>query len=165
MMLNPQIRDFLDSSDVKYQIVEHPQVFSTIEEARALGIEADEIAKTLVMQVTHEPGDLALAVIPGSRKISNKKIREVFGTKHAHLATEDEMGREFPQYEIGTVPPLGELLDLPVYVDERLIAHDSILFSGGTHTDSLKMQIEDFLNLTDTILVDLVEEAEEPEVA
>jgi len=161
MALNPQVKTYLDSKNVDYEVVSHPKVFSTIEEARTLGIEADEIAKTLVMQVTHMPGDQALLVIPGSRKISNRKVHEIFATKHARLAGEEEMAEDFPDFELGAVPPLAELLNLPVYVDERLLDHNTVLFTGGTHTESIKMAIEDFLNLTDSILIDAVEEAEE----
>lgn len=160
MAINPQVKEYLDSKRVDYEAIPHAKVFSTIEEAHILGVAGDEIAKTLVIHVTHEAGDQALVVIPGSRKVGKEKIREVFGTKHARLALEDEMSRDFPQFELGAVPPLGELLDLPVYIDERLLSHDTILFSGGTHMDSVKMQVHDFFNLTESILVDMVEERE-----
>ena len=158
MALNQEVKAYLDGKQVDYEVIPHPRVFSTIDEALALGIEADEIAKTLVIHVTRLPENQALMVIPGSRKVSNSKIREVFGTKHARLALEDEMARDFPQFELGAVPPLGELLDLPVYIDERLLAHTTILFTGGTHTGSVKMSVDDFFNLTGSILVDIVEE-------
>ena len=160
MAINPKVKEYLDGKRVDYAVIPHAKVFSTIEEANALGIAGDEIAKTLVIHVTHAAGDLALVVVPGSRKASKAKIREVFGTKHARLALEDEMSRDFPQFELGAVPPLGELLDLPVYLDERLLTHDTILFTGGTHTDSVKMRVSDFFNLTESILVDMVEERE-----
>jgi Ala-tRNA(Pro) deacylase len=158
MAINPEVKNYLDEKQVVYEAVAHPQVFSTIEEAQTLGIEADEIAKTLVVHASRMPGDRALVVVPGSRKISNDKIREVFGSKHARLSLEDELEQEFPQFELGAVPPLGELLNLPVYVDERLLGHDTILFSGGTHTDSVKMDVNDFFGLCDSILVDVAEE-------
>ncbi len=160
MALNPQVKTYLDEKQVDYEVIPHPKVFTTIEEARALGIEASEIAKTLVIHVTHTPEDRALLVIPGSRKISTRKLHEIFGTKHARLALEEELARDFPEFELGAVPPLGELLDLAVYIDERLLTHDSVLFTGGTHTDSVKMDVHDFFNLTNSILVDAVEEQE-----
>jgi len=160
MAINPQVKEYLDSKQIDYEVIPHAKAFSTIAEANTLGIAGDEIAKTLVIHVTHEARDQALVVVPGSRKISKEKIREVFGTKHARLALEDEMSRDFPQFELGAVPPLGELFDLPVYIDERLLSHDTILFTGGTHTDSVKLNVSDFFNLTESILVDMVEEQE-----
>lgn len=160
MAINPEVKEYLDGKQVDYEVITHRRVLSTIEEARALGIDADEIAKTLVIHVTHGAAGQALVVVPGSRKIGRDNIRQVFGTKHVRLALEDEMSRDFPQFELGAVPPLGELLDLPVYVDERLLSHDTILFTGGTHTDSIRMQVHDFFNLTESIVVDMVEERE-----
>jgi len=160
MALNPEVKTYLDGKQVDYEVIPHPQVFTTIEEAQALGVEASEIAKTLVVHVTHDPKNRAILVVPGSRKISNRKTHDIFGTKHARLALEDELVQEFPQFELGAVPPLGELISLPVYIDERFLSHDTILFTGGTHTDSIKMSVHDFLNLAENTLVDAVEEQE-----
>ena len=60
MALNPEVKAYLDDKQVDYEVIPHPRVFSTIDEALALGIEADEIAKTLVIHVTHLPEDQAL---------------------------------------------------------------------------------------------------------
>jgi Ala-tRNA(Pro) deacylase len=157
MPLNTEVRAYLDSKKVDYEIISHPRVFSTVEEAQALGIDADEIAKTLVIHITHL-GNQALVVIPGGHKVSNTKIKELFGTKHARLALEDELARDYPQFELGAVPPFGDLIKLPVYIDSRLVAHDDVIFSGGTHTDSIKMSMHDFLNTVNGALVDVAEE-------
>lgn len=157
MAINPEVKAYLDGKQVDYEVISHPRVLTTAEEALALGIEADEVAKTLVI-VTHIPGDRAIVVVPGSRKVSNHKIREIFCSKRARLALENELEQDFPQFELGAVPPLGELLDLPIYIDERLLVHRTVLFTAGTHTDSIKMDVSDFFNLCDSIIVDAVEE-------
>lgn len=155
MTVNLRVIEYLDKNDIDYEIVSHPKVFSTIEEARALGIEADEIAKCLVINMH---GGQALAVIPGGQRISNKKVREAVGNKHARLATEDEMKTDFPEWELGAIPPLGELFDLPVYLDRGLIGHETVLFSGGSHSESIKINTADFINLIKPDIVDLCEE-------
>lgn len=156
MAVNRQVSDYLANSGVDYEIVSHPQVYSTIEEARLLGIEADEIAKCLVVTIKGE--EHALIVIPGGHRISNKKIREAVGNKHARLETEDEMREEFPEWELGAIPPLGEIFDYPVYVDRSLVGHETVLFTSGSHTDSVKMNTADFINLIKPDIVDLSEE-------
>jgi Ala-tRNA(Pro) deacylase len=157
MPLNPEVKAYLDNKKVDYEIINHQQVFSTVEEAKTLGIDADEIAKALVIHITHV-GNQALVVIPGGHKVSTTKIKELFGTKHARLALEDELARDYPLFELGAVPPFGDLLQLPVYIDSRLVAHDSVIFSGGTHTGSVKMSMHDFLNIANGSLVDVAEE-------
>jgi Ala-tRNA(Pro) deacylase len=74
------------------------------------------------------------------------------------MITEEEMAESFKEYEVGAVPPLGELFGVPVYVDERLLDHERIIFSGGTHKGSIKMDCKDFIKLNKPQIVDIVEE-------
>ncbi|HEB12709.1 MAG TPA: YbaK/EbsC family protein [Actinobacteria bacterium] len=157
MALNPMIKEYLDGRRVNYEEVSHPQAFTTIEEARVLKVDVDEVAKTLVVHMGNTLGDLAMVVVPGGQKVSRFKMREVFANKHARLLTEDELLEDFPQFELGAVPPLAELFDLPVYFDQRILEHETVVISGGTHTDSLKIDVQDLFNLADSVLVDLVD--------
>lgn len=158
MAPNPLLIDFLDGRRADYSVVDHPRAFGTVEEASALGINADEVAKTLVIHISHMKGDMALVVIPGGQRVSNRKIRQLFMNSHARLATEEELARDFPQFELGAIPPFGRLVDLSTYVDRRLLEHDRIVFPAGTHTDSVLMGTHDFVNLADAAAVDVVEE-------
>jgi len=157
MAANKKVLDYLNSNDIDYEVVEHPRVFTSIEEARALGIDADEIAKCLVINMR---GEHALAVVPGDKRISNNKLRAALGNKHARLASEAEMKIDFPDWELGAVPPLGDLFGLPIYLDIDLVDHEILLFSAGTHTDSIKINSADFINLIRPDITELCEEEE-----
>ncbi len=157
MAADQRVLDYLDENEVDYEVYNHLRVYSTIEEARELGVDADEIAKCLV--VTGH-GERALIVVPGGHRISNQKIREATGNKHSRLETEDEMVDEFNDWELGAIPPLGDIFDFPVYVDRNLIGHETILFPAGSHTESIKMSVADFINLIRPDVVDLSEEEE-----
>ena len=159
MTVNPEVVAWLDERGAKYEVVEHAQVFNTVAEARELGIDVDQLAKSLVVHVTHE-GNQAVVVVPGGHRVSNDKLHLFFGTGHARLATEDELRTEFPQFELGAVPPLSGLVRLPVYIDRRLVDHETVLFNGGTHTASIRMSMHDFINLADLSVVDVVDESE-----
>lgn len=159
MAVNSKVTDWLDQQQAKYKIIEHDQVLDTAAEARAVGIDVDQIAKSLVIHITHD-GNQAVIVIPGGQRISNDKLHELFGTDHARLALEEELTRDFPQFELGAVPPLGGLLRMPVYIDKRLVNHESVLFNAGSHTASIRMSMHDFINLADLSVVDVVEERE-----
>jgi len=161
MAVNPEVVAWLDERGAKYEVIEHAEVFDTVAEARELGIDVDQLAKSLVVHVTHE-GNQAVVVVPGGHRVSNDKIQALFGTSHARLATEDELSTEFPRFELGAVPPLSGLVRIPVYIDRRLIDHETVLFNGGTHTASIRISMHDFINLADLSVVDVVEE---PKVA
>ena len=68
------------------------------------------------------------------------------------------MRTEFPDFELGAVPPLGELIGAPVFIDEKLERGDEVIFTGGTHTDSVKISIGDFLKLAHPLVADLCRE-------
>lgn len=161
MTVKGDIKKYLDDQGSQYEIVTHRETMSSGEEARAVGVVAGHVAKTLVIR--RKGGGDVLAVVPASERLDLHKLRDVIGDNHARLASEDEMGSDFPQYELGAVPPLGELFGADVILDQRLEESDEILFAGGTHSDSVKMRGEDFLKLVHPQVADLVREPGEEE--
>jgi len=158
MAIRPDVKLYLSKAKIPYESVSHSQIFTCIDEAKALRINADEVAKNLIIKVKDK---YAFAVIPGGRKIDSSKLRHVMGSSHARLATEDEMATDFPEYEVGAVPPLGDLFEVPVYVDSKLLDYEVIIFTAGTHADSIKMKSSDFVNLVNAEMADLVVEPEQ----
>jgi len=158
MAIRPDVKLYLSKAKVSYEPVSHSKTFSCIDEAKDLRINVDEVAKNLIIKVKDK---YAFAVIPGGRKINLSKLCHVMSSSHARLATEDEMATDFPEYEVGAVPPLGDLFEVPVYVDSKLLDHEIIIFTAGTHTDSIKMKSSDFVNLVNAEMADLVEEPEQ----
>ena len=114
MTVATNIVQYLDEQGVGYEVLSHRETFSTSEEAKSLGITASHVAKTLVIKAG---GGEVLAVIPASERVDTHKLRDVIGDNHARLATEDEMSEQYPEFELGAVPPLGELFGAPVYLD------------------------------------------------
>lgn len=152
------IRKYLDDQGLAYETVSHKETFSSSEEAKAVGVIASHVAKTLVIKTRASD---ALAVLPASERADIHKLRDILDDNHARLATEEEMSAEFPNYDLGAVPPLGELFDAPVYLDQQLENADEIIFAGGSHSDSIKMSGEDFLKLVRPVVADLARGPEE----
>jgi Ala-tRNA(Pro) deacylase len=134
------VTEHLKERGVAFEELSHERAFTSIAEARAMGIAADEVVKTLVLKTS---AGHALAVVPGSRRLDMKLVQEVVGDKHAHLASEDELQAAFPAYELGAFPPLGALLDLPAFVDPGILEHETVVFAAGTQTESVKARAAD----------------------
>lgn len=132
--------EYLEGRSVAFETVPHEKAFTSIDEARALGIEADVVAKTLLLDTA---AGHALAVIPGDRRLDMKLVEEVVGDKHAHLATEQEIERDVPGIELGSLPPLGGLLRAHAYVDPEVMRHETVVFAAGSQTESIKARTED----------------------
>ncbi len=132
--------EYLEGRGVPFEVIPHEKAFTSIDEAKALGIEADVVVKTLLLDTAEGH---ALAVIPGDRRLDMKLVEQVVGDRHAHLATEQEIERDVPEIELGSLPPLGGLLRAHVYVDPDVMRHDTIVFAGGVQTESIRARTED----------------------
>jgi Ala-tRNA(Pro) deacylase len=134
------VTEHLDRRGVAYEVAEHPRAVTSMEEAGALGITADEVVKTVMLATDRGP---ALVVVPASRRLDLRLAREAVGDHAARLASEDELQRSFSECELGALPPLGSLLGAPVFVDPEVLEHDTVMFAAGTQTQSIKARSAD----------------------
>lgn len=152
------VTEYLERKGVPFETISHEKAFTTLDEARALGIEADAVVKTLLLDTA---AGHALAVIPGDRRLDMRLVEEVTGDKHAHLATEQEIERDLPGIELGSLPPLGGLLKMHAYVDPEVLRHETIVFAAGTQTESVKARAEDVFRDEPITVAKLTKEFEE----
>jgi Ala-tRNA(Pro) deacylase len=134
------VTEHLEQRGSVFEVIPHRQAYTSVDEARALGIEVGEVLKTLAVRTG---SGYALMVIPASHRLDLHLAREALGDSRARLASEEELGRDFPDYELGALPPLGALLDAQVYVDPEVLGHDTVTFAAGSQTESVKMQTQE----------------------
>jgi prolyl-tRNA editing enzyme YbaK/EbsC (Cys-tRNA(Pro) deacylase) len=120
------VTEHLEQRGSVFEVIPHRQAYTSVDEARALGIEVGEVLKTLAVRTG--PG-YALVVIPASRRLDLHLAREAFGDNRARLASEEELARDFPDYELGDVrgrhpDPVGQDAD-PGAVPDRGV-HDRV---------------------------------------
>ncbi len=150
----------LKAKGIAFEQIPHEQTYTSIEEARALGIAADEVLKTIVL--TTSSGHF-LAVIPGSRRLEMRLVEEATGDRHVRLAREDEIERDFPGYELGAIPPLGSLLGLPALVDPEVMEHETVVFAAGAQTESVSAKAAELFRDEKITLVPLTRHPEDEE--
>jgi Ala-tRNA(Pro) deacylase len=139
------VTSFLESQGVGYDVVEHRPTFSAAAEARASGSEPREAAKTLAL---HDRAGYRMAVIPATHRLDLHRVRELLGaTSHLRLASEAELERDFPMFDVGAMPPLGSMMPMPEIVDVHLLYHDRILCAGGDHKHSIRMDPRDLMRV------------------
>lgn len=134
------VKEHLERRGVAFEVIPHGQAYTSLEEAQALGIAAGECVKTVV--VSAASGHVLVAV-PGYRRLDMTLVRKAVGDNHARLATEEDLARDFSDYELGALPPLGSLLGAHVYVDPEVMGHDTVVFAAGSQTESVKIRTED----------------------
>jgi prolyl-tRNA editing enzyme YbaK/EbsC (Cys-tRNA(Pro) deacylase) len=146
----------LDEAGVDFDVLEHAHTERATDEAAALGIAADEVAKTLVLVA---PAGNVRAVLAASERIDLHKVAAVLGIsgKQVHLATEDDLARDYGDFALGAVPPLGGPED-PVIVDEGLAERDSVVLEAGSHERSIRLKAADLVRLSGAQVADICRE-------
>ena len=76
-----------------------------------------------------------------------KRLRDVLEARDVRLATEAEIANLFPDCQVGTMPPFGNLYGVEVYVDQLLTEDESIVFEAGTYVGAIKLRYKDFAAL------------------
>ncbi|MFI5357232.1 MAG: aminoacyl-tRNA deacylase [Opitutales bacterium] len=148
-----KVRAFLDSRGVKYVTIRHSPAVTAAEVAASAHVAGRDFAKTVVMWVG---GHLAMVVLPSSRRIVLHDLREMLESPEARLATETEFRDQFPDCEVGAMPPFGNLYGLPVYVSASLSTEPDIAFNAGTHTEIIKMAYADFEALVQPKVIEFI---------
>jgi Ala-tRNA(Pro) deacylase len=130
------VTEHLDERGVAFQVIPHRRAFTSLQEARELGVAADEVVKTVALC---SQGKYVLAVVPASRRLELRRVRELLGDPGVRLASEAELQADFPGYALGALPPLGSLLGVRLLVDPEVLDHERVLFAAGTETESVQV--------------------------
>lgn len=140
------ITEFLDSSGVKYEVMEHAPVFS----AQGLAAVEHERGKYVAKPVIVKADDrYIMCVLPAPRKVDLGKLKGQLDAGAVVLAEEDEIGTLFGDCELGAEPPFGNLYDLPTIMDKSLEQDDHIMFQAGTHGKAVRMGMADYRRLVE----------------
>jgi Ala-tRNA(Pro) deacylase len=146
----------LDEAGIEYELLSHEHTERAADEAEALGLPPMAVAKTLVLAA---PEGHVRAVLPASERIDLRKVREIVeGGKSIHLAAEDELARDYPEFELGAVPPFGGAAGDRVLVDARVTQQHSVVLEAGSHERSVRLETADLLELTRGEIVDICKE-------
>jgi Ala-tRNA(Pro) deacylase len=156
-MATSDLTKTLDEAGVAYELLPHAHTETAAAEAEALGVEPLEVAKTLVVKT---PEGYVRAVIPASHRLDLRKLRDLRrGGRHkVHLASEDDLRRDFPEFELGAVPPLGGGQRHPVIVDERVAGREAIVLEAGSHDESVRLAAAELVRAAGAEVADICED-------
>lgn len=115
------------------------------EAAEKLGVDAERVYKTLVVQL--DDGKLAVAVIPVSSMLGMKHIAKAAGAKKAAMADKDLVERT-TGYVLGGVSPLGQKKRLLTVIDSSARDFPTIFVSAGRRGLDIELKPADLAALT-----------------
>jgi Cys-tRNA(Pro) deacylase len=100
----------------------------TAESSRQLGVPEHEVIKTLLMQ--DDAGEPLVVLMHGDREVSTKNLARAIGAKSVAVC-KPEVAQRHSGYLIGGTSPFGLRKEMPVYVEETVLALPRILINGG----------------------------------
>lgn len=142
----------LDEAGIAYELLEHARTDTAAAEAAALGLAPHDVAKTIVVTA---PDGFVRVVVPASERVDMHKLRGLLEAgKDAHLLTEGDLAREYPEFEHGAVPPLGGRADT-VIVDQRVAERSAVVLEAGAHDQSVRIATADLVAVTKARIADV----------
>jgi prolyl-tRNA editing enzyme YbaK/EbsC (Cys-tRNA(Pro) deacylase) len=112
------------------EIREMPQSTRTAAEAaEACGTSVAQIVKSLLFRKA-ESGEPVLLLVSGKNRVDENVVEPAIG--EALKRMDADAVRALTGFAIGGVAPLGSLTPLPTYIDEDLLAFDTVWAAAGT---------------------------------
>jgi Ala-tRNA(Pro) deacylase len=149
MAVTPAVQEFLRKSNVAYTVFPHRAAFTAAEEAAVTHTPGFRWAKTVSYFADGRP---ILAVVPAHYLVDQERLAQVADAGVVRLTREDELEWLFPECEPGAMPPFGPLYRQQVYLDAALALEPIIAFHAGTHTDAIRMHVDDFVTLVAPVM-------------
>jgi Ala-tRNA(Pro) deacylase len=147
-----RVREHLMSQGVAYELTEHAEVFTAQALAEAEQVPGRQVAKPVILMAD---GDLVMTVLAAPDHVSMTKVKAAIGKDDIRLAAEEEFGGVFGDCELGAEPPFGGLYGMALFVDERLVEAEEIVFNAGSHVHSMRMAMGDYLKTANPTRVDI----------
>ena len=145
MAIPQRIRDYLDSQNVSYETLHHPQAFTAQEVAHSLHVSGKKCEKVVVARRDSKP---VLVVMPASHRLNFQELKATLKANQLEMLVENELVGLFPDCDLGAVPPFGNLYGIDVWVDRAVASAEKVIFCAGTHEDCIRMRYSDFAKLT-----------------
>jgi Ala-tRNA(Pro) deacylase len=147
-----KLKEFLETHGVRFDCVRHATAYTAQGVAKTAHIPGKEVAKTVMVLMD---GRLAMAVVPAPRTVHVEALRQASGAVSVALAREEDFRGDFPECELGAMPPFGNLYQMDVFVDQWLAEDEEIAFNAGSHSELIRMKYKDYEHLVQPKVVSL----------
>ena len=118
------------------------------EAADALGLDHDQVFKTLVVVADDE---MVVAVVPVSCQLSMKRVAAALGAKKATMC-EPAAAERSSGYIVGGISPIGQRKRLRTVIDDTAELYETVYVSGGRRGMDVGLAPGDLIHLLDAIV-------------
>jgi Cys-tRNA(Pro)/Cys-tRNA(Cys) deacylase len=152
--MTPAIRT-LEAAGVEFRVLAYERGESRRdfgrEAAEALGLDHDQVFKTLVVTAD---GSEAVAIVPVTRTVGLRAVGTALGAKRVAMCDPDRAQR-VTGYVLGGISPFGQKKRLRTVIDETSALFDTIYVSGGKRGVDVEIHTADLIILTEAVVADI----------
>src|SRR5262250_2212806 len=148
-----RVQAALAALGLSQRVIELPVEARTSQQAAdGLGVAVAQIAKSLVFTVDGSP---VMVVASGENRVDERKLGKLAGGKVKRA--DADLVRKVTGYAIGGVPPFAHEQEIPVWVDEDLLAHPLIYAAAGVPECVFPLTPDELVQATRGQVVDVKE--------
>jgi prolyl-tRNA editing enzyme YbaK/EbsC (Cys-tRNA(Pro) deacylase) len=152
--IDARVRAALDALGVPYEVMEiDPDFADTAQFCERYGIPLASSCNAIIVASRKEPKQYcACLVIATTRLDVNHVVRKLMGAAKVSFASAEET-KALTGMMIGGVTVFALPPDLPLYVDERIMALPWLIVGGGSRSTKIRTSPEVFRRLPNTTIV------------
>ncbi|HEV8473106.1 MAG TPA: YbaK/EbsC family protein [Methylomirabilota bacterium] len=152
--IDRKVAESLDAMGVGYEVMSiDPDFADTAKFCERYGIPPEKSGNTIIVASKKEPKQYCACVVLATTRLDvNHAVRRLMSASKVSFATADET-KALTGMMIGGVTVLALPPDLPIYVDERLMALDWLILGGGSRSTKIKTSPDVFRRLPNTTIV------------
>ena len=153
MLDSKYLRDSLESNGIFCKFYKFSEeTITSVQAAKLLNVPLSSIAKSVLLVDEHDKP--VLVVLPGYKRIPQKKLARRLGKKKLRLATRDEV-LNFTGYQPGGIPPVFHRNKIDTVIDEELLDKEYVIVGGGDTMTLLKIKVSDIIRLQNAKIVEI----------
>ena len=149
-----RVKRALAEAGLDCEVLEMPgETRTAAQAAAAAGCEIDQIAKSIIFRGEHT-GHVVLFLTAGGNQVSAEKASAVAGQP---LGKADaDLIRAETGFAIGGVAPIGHLIEVPAFLDPRLLDFGTVWAAAGTPRHIFSVNPVDLQRVTGAQLFDFI---------
>jgi prolyl-tRNA editing enzyme YbaK/EbsC (Cys-tRNA(Pro) deacylase) len=153
-MIEQRVVRALDAIGVPYELMEIDPAFAdTAACCEKYGLPLDSAGNTIVVASKKEPRRFGACVVKATTRLDvNRTVRALLGVSKVSFATAEET-KTLTGMMLGGVTVFALPADVPIYVDDKLMARDWVILGSGSRSSKIKISPEVFRRLSNVTIV------------
>jgi prolyl-tRNA editing enzyme YbaK/EbsC (Cys-tRNA(Pro) deacylase) len=138
-----RVVEVLDRLGVPYELQPIDPAFAdTAAYCERYGVPLERAANTLIVAAKKEPRRYAACVVLATTRLDvNRAVRRLLDASRVSFASADET-RAVTGMLLGGVTVFALPDDLPIYVDDKVLAHDWVILGSGSRSSKVRVSPE-----------------------